>query len=123
MELKRKVLNLKFDGQDFALKFPTVKQIKELTVKKEDESDLDMTVRFLSELGLPEATTLDMEKDGLYLYNYILPPKLPHLAFIGHVSAISNISMKLSNILLKVFLCIPIKSPNFHKKKCSLKEN
>lgn len=37
-------------------------------------------------------SALDMEKDGLYLYNYILPPKLPHLAFIGHVSAISNIS-------------------------------
>jgi len=61
MELKRKVLNLKFDGQELSLKFPTVRQIKELSVKKENESDLDMTVRFLSELGLPEATTLDME--------------------------------------------------------------
>ena len=65
MELKRKVLNLKFDGQDFALKFPTVKQIKELTVKKEEESDLDMTVRFLAELGLPQETTLDMEPDHI----------------------------------------------------------
>lgn len=65
MELKRKVLNLKFEGQELVIKFPTVKQIKELSVKKEDETDLEMTVRFLSELGLPEATTLDMEPDHI----------------------------------------------------------
>jgi dimethylaniline monooxygenase (N-oxide forming) len=35
---------------------------------------------------------LDIQKDGLYLYNYILPEKVPNLAFIGNVGAISNIS-------------------------------
>ena len=30
--------------------------------------------------------------DGMYLYRYILPDKVPNLAFIGHTSAISNIS-------------------------------
>lgn len=35
---------------------------------------------------------LDIQKDGLYLYNYILPEKVPNLAFIGNVGAISNVS-------------------------------
>jgi dimethylaniline monooxygenase (N-oxide forming) len=35
---------------------------------------------------------LDLQNDGLYLYNYILPPNLPNLAFIGNLGAISNIS-------------------------------
>lgn len=35
---------------------------------------------------------LDIQKDGLYLHRYILPEKVPNLAFIGYVAAISNIS-------------------------------
>jgi cation diffusion facilitator CzcD-associated flavoprotein CzcO len=43
---------------------------------------------------LDEATLRDLnqQKDGLYLYRYILPEKVPNLAFIGNVGAISNIS-------------------------------
>jgi dimethylaniline monooxygenase (N-oxide forming) len=35
---------------------------------------------------------LDIERDGMYLYRYMIPEKVPNLAFIGHVGAISNIS-------------------------------
>lgn len=35
---------------------------------------------------------LDLQSDGMYLYRYIVPEKVQNLAFIGHVSAVSNIS-------------------------------
>jgi dimethylaniline monooxygenase (N-oxide forming) len=35
---------------------------------------------------------LDLQSDGVYLYRYIIPEKIQNLAFIGHMSAISNIS-------------------------------
>jgi cation diffusion facilitator CzcD-associated flavoprotein CzcO len=35
---------------------------------------------------------LDVQSDGVYLHRYILPEKVPNLAFIGYVAAISNIS-------------------------------
>jgi dimethylaniline monooxygenase (N-oxide forming) len=38
------------------------------------------------------AKTLDLQKDGMYLYRGILSDKTPNLAFIGHMAAISNIS-------------------------------
>jgi dimethylaniline monooxygenase (N-oxide forming) len=34
---------------------------------------------------------LDVQKDGLYLYRYILPEKVDNLAFIGHVASASHI--------------------------------
>ncbi|CAE8633462.1 unnamed protein product [Polarella glacialis] len=44
------------------------------------------------EKTLLEDGSLDMEKDGLYLYRNIIPPKLPNLAFIGsEVSTFNNI--------------------------------
>ena len=36
--------------------------------------------------------SLDLQDDGIYLYRYMLPEKVPNLAFIGHVGAISNMS-------------------------------
>lgn len=65
MELKRKELKLKFDGQDFVIKFPTVKQIKELSKKQEGEDDLDMTLRFLDALGLSKDVAETMEPDHI----------------------------------------------------------
>jgi cation diffusion facilitator CzcD-associated flavoprotein CzcO len=35
---------------------------------------------------------LDVQSDGLYLHRYVLPEKVPNLAFVGYVAAISNIS-------------------------------
>lgn len=35
---------------------------------------------------------LDVQCDGVYLYRYMIPEKIPNLAFIGHVATISNIS-------------------------------
>lgn len=65
MELKKRVLNLKFDGSEYKVSFPSVKQIKELTVKKENESDLDMTYRFLTALGLEASVIDEMEPDHI----------------------------------------------------------
>lgn len=64
MEIKRKVLKLKFDGREFEIKFPSVKQLKELQ-KKDGEDDLEMTLRFLSELGLPKEASEQMEPDHI----------------------------------------------------------
>ena len=38
------------------------------------------------------AAKLDQAEDGLWLYRYIVPPRVQNLAFIGKVAAISNIS-------------------------------
>jgi dimethylaniline monooxygenase (N-oxide forming) len=35
---------------------------------------------------------LEVQSDGIYLHRYILPEKVPDLAFIGYVATISNIS-------------------------------
>jgi dimethylaniline monooxygenase (N-oxide forming) len=35
---------------------------------------------------------LDVQSDGFYLHRYILPDKVPNLAFIGYVAAVSNVS-------------------------------
>lgn len=35
---------------------------------------------------------LDIQVDGIYLHRYILPEKVPNLAFVGYVAAISNMS-------------------------------
>ena len=64
MEIKKKVLNIKFDGGEFKVNFPTVKQLKELK-KEENESDLDMTLRFLDMLGLPLSASENMEPDHI----------------------------------------------------------
>jgi len=45
---------------------------------------------YFSDPSIVEA--LDIQKDGLFLYNYMLPEKVPNLAFLGNVGAISNIS-------------------------------
>ena len=65
MELKRKVLNLKFDGGEYKITFPTVKQLRELSQKKDGENDLDMTLRFLDVLGLPTIVSETMEADHI----------------------------------------------------------
>ena len=70
------------------------------TVHLKDGSSLDADV-IVSATGFgqdynlfDEATrrNLDIQSDGVYLHRYILPAKVPNLAFIGHVGAISNIS-------------------------------
>lgn len=61
MELKKRVLNLKFNGGEFQVNFPTVKQLKEDAKPKEGETELDATIRFLSALGLPAEVALEME--------------------------------------------------------------
>lgn len=65
MEIKKRVLALKFDGNDYSVKYPSVKQLKELSVKREGETDLDMTFRFLSELGLPQEVAEEMESEHI----------------------------------------------------------
>jgi hypothetical protein len=65
MDIKKRVLKVKFEGMDFEIKYPTVKQLRELVVKKEGESDTDMTFRFLAELGLPVVTLEDMEPENI----------------------------------------------------------
>ena len=34
---------------------------------------------------------LDIQDDGVYMYRFMIPPKVPHMAFVGHVNAVSNI--------------------------------
>ena len=65
MEIKKRVLALKFEGKEYSVSYPTVRQLRELTVKKEGESDLDMTLRFLEELGLPKDVVEDMESENI----------------------------------------------------------
>lgn len=65
MELKKRVLNLKFNGGEYTVNFPTVKQLKDECKIKGDETGLEMTVRFLGILGLPAEVVDEMEPSHL----------------------------------------------------------
>ena len=65
MELKKRVLNLRFNGGEYIVNFPTVKQLKDECKIKGDETGLDMTVRFLGLLGLPSEVVDEMEPSHL----------------------------------------------------------
>jgi cation diffusion facilitator CzcD-associated flavoprotein CzcO len=70
------------------------------TIKLKDASKLQadllvFSTGFTQDYSMFDPSTirdLDLQEDGMYLYRYILPEKVPNLAFIGHVAAISNIS-------------------------------
>lgn len=65
MEFKKRVLSIKFNGGIHDVSYPTIKQLKDLNVKKENETELDMTYRFLSSLGLPVEVIDEMEPDHI----------------------------------------------------------
>jgi dimethylaniline monooxygenase (N-oxide forming) len=70
------------------------------SVRLKDGAEIDADVviyatGFKSDyLMLPTTVTanLDLAEDGLWLYRYIVPPRVQNLACIGKVAAISNIS-------------------------------
>ena len=69
MELKKRVLNFKFDGEEIELRFPTVINMRDYgrdvtEAKKVDDSDvIDVMLDFLVKLGLPERMKFDLEQD------------------------------------------------------------
>jgi cation diffusion facilitator CzcD-associated flavoprotein CzcO len=70
------------------------------TVKLKDASKLQadfivFSTGFTQDFSMFDSSTirdLDLQEDGMYLYRYILPEKVPNLAFIGHAATISNFS-------------------------------
>lgn len=70
MELKKRVLNIKFDGQDVIVKFPTVAQQMEFSKKYEDLKEqpleaVNCIIGFLCQLGMPEHVAGELESDHL----------------------------------------------------------
>lgn len=64
LELHKKVLKVKYDGQVLELQYPKVKQVDKLQgrMKKEGES-VELILDFLEELGLKREISEDMQAD------------------------------------------------------------
>jgi hypothetical protein len=64
LELKKSVLAVKVDGQEYQIKFPTIKTIKMFQDKVKSlggENDLEATLDFLASLGLPKEIGEELE--------------------------------------------------------------
>ena len=69
IEVKRKVFCFTIDEKDYEVKPPTLRQVRELNqrikAKKEDEDEIDFSVSFLDELGLPKEVGMDLQPEML----------------------------------------------------------
>ena len=63
-EFKRRLLEFKYDGEEYALKFPTVQQVEDFQKKATEgelDSELQPTYEWLETLGLPEGIAKTFE--------------------------------------------------------------
>ena len=69
LELKKSVLELKIDGKEFSVKFPTIKAVRSLqeSSKESAEGDLAPTLNFLASLGLPVEVAEELEPSHLQM--------------------------------------------------------
>ena len=67
MELKRKKLNIKLDGNEHEVSFPTVKQFSEYQkeLKDSEGKEIDLIVNFLDKLGLKKEISEGLEMDHM----------------------------------------------------------
>jgi hypothetical protein len=64
-ELKRKTLKIKIDGEEYKILFPTVRQLSTFQESFNKKQDLDLMIKFIAELGLPEHVGESLEADHL----------------------------------------------------------
>lgn len=67
LEFKKSVLELKIDGIEYTMKFPTIKAVRSLqeSSKGSVEGDLKPTLDFLASLGLPVEVAEELEPSHL----------------------------------------------------------
>jgi len=75
----KKYVNVKFNGESYKLRFPTILEAKDLTSKfsESSESDqLDLTISLIESLGLPKDIINQLDIDQLTsLVNCLMPSK------------------------------------------------
>lgn len=69
LELKKKELKFKFDGNEYTITHPTVKQVKELQgeLKKKDADSFELMLDLFDKLGLPKDVAEEMEPEHLQI--------------------------------------------------------
>jgi len=70
VELKRRVLNIKFEDKEIVVKFPTVSQQMEFSKQYDDAKNepmeaVNLIIGFLCSLGMPEEVAGQLESDHL----------------------------------------------------------
>ena len=67
IDLKRKVFKFKLDEVEYSVNPPTVGQIKTLNeeMKEKGEDDINVTIDFLSKLGMPKDVVEGLEPSHL----------------------------------------------------------
>lgn len=64
LDLQKKTLEVKFDGNVYKMTFPTVSQIEKMQKKtKEEGESLDSVFSLLEEVGLPKEIVKQMQID------------------------------------------------------------
>ena len=69
MELKRRKLQIKLDGESYEMSFPTVKQMADyktdLDSQDDDSQTIEVMANFFDSLGLPKEVCYSLELDHL----------------------------------------------------------
>lgn len=68
IELKKKVYKFKYDGAEYVLKAPTIRQVEKMqreAKELKEENAIESTLNFLNDLGLPKKIAYDMEAEHL----------------------------------------------------------
>lgn len=68
IELKKKVYKFKYDGNEYELKAPTIRQVEKMQREAKglkEENAIESTLNFLNDLGLPKKIAYDMEAEHL----------------------------------------------------------
>lgn len=61
LEFKKSVLQVKIEGVEYSIKFPTIKAVKSLQEQSKEGKELESTLSFLSALGLPVEVAEELE--------------------------------------------------------------
>jgi hypothetical protein len=68
IELKKKIYKFNYDGTEYTLTAPTLKQVEKMQKKSKEigeENAISSTLDFLADLGLPKEVAYEMQPDHL----------------------------------------------------------
>jgi hypothetical protein len=74
LELKRKVITVKFEDAAYQVRVPSAREIKE--IQGSASADIDQSIQLLDKLGLPSAVAWELDPESLQLvFEALLPAK------------------------------------------------
>ena len=75
--LKKKTLNIKYEGKDYELSFPSVLQTKNFVknLEKKGNNEIEESIKLITELGLPKDVCEAIDIDQLNMIMEAITPQ------------------------------------------------